>query len=159
MNVIKFVSLFLIVSFVGAIVNAEPYRDHRDNRDNRDNRSNKDTHRGFVDNRRNYERHYGYYRNPKGELVFGLLGFGIAAAIIANQQRERTIYVQQPPVYIQQPVYIEPTIVTTTINIQNSNGSMTPIRLIKNGYQWVGPRGEVYETLPSVGQLRSVYGF
>ncbi|MEI8123257.1 MAG: hypothetical protein WCI20_14600, partial [bacterium] len=32
-------------------------------------------------------RHYGYYHNPRGELVFGLLGIGVAAAVISSMNR------------------------------------------------------------------------
>lgn len=69
-------------------------------------------------------------------------------------------YVRQQPTIVQQPVaYEPPQPVTVTINVQNSNGSMTPVALRQVGVQWVGPKGEYYDNLPSVGQLRPVYGF
>jgi hypothetical protein len=113
-------------------------------------------------------RHCGYYRNPRGELVFGLLGLGILAAVVSSA--ERPVYVQSTPVVVQQPqvVYVQrpmvvqvepPPPATVTINIQNSNGSFTPVTLHPVGSQWVGPRGEYYDALPSIGQLRPVYGF
>ncbi len=119
-------------------------------------------------------RHYGYYHNPRGELVFGLLGLGLIAAVASSA--ERTVYVesapvvvQQPPVvYVQQPAVVQQPVVVqveqpqramVTINIQNSNGSMTPVTLHAIGSQWVGPRGEYYDAMPTVGQLRPVYGF
>lgn len=129
-------------------------------------------------------RHYGYSRNSRGELVVGLLGIGMAAAIISTIHRptvcvepapvvvrqSRVVYVEQAPVVVEQPrvVYVEkPQVVqvdppkpeTVTINIQNSNGSFTPVTLHPVGSQWVGPRGEYYDSLPTVGQLRPVYGF
>jgi len=112
-------------------------------------------------------RHYGYYRNPRGEFVFGLLGIGVAAAVIASMSRPETVVVQQPVyvepeppriVYVQQPAVVQQPL-TVSVNIQNSNGSFTPVILRQAGSQWVGPRGECYDALPSVGQLRPVYGF
>jgi hypothetical protein len=117
-------------------------------------------------------RHYGYSRNPRGDLVFGLMGIGIAAAMISSMSRAETVVVSQPVyvqpvtvqsepprvVYVQQPVVVQqPALVT--INIQNSNGSFSPVTLRSVGSQWVGPRGEYYDSLPAVGQLRQVYGF
>jgi len=43
--------------------------------------------------------------------------------------------------------------------ITNSNGSQVPVRLAKNGPAYIGPRGEIYNQLPSQDQLRPVYGF
>jgi len=48
---------------------------------------------------------------------------------------------------------------TLTVNVTNSNGSVTPITLLKQGVGYVGPRGEYYSTLPTEDQLRPVYGF
>lgn len=49
---------------------------------------------------------------------------------------------------------------TTTLWITNSNGSKTPVKLTRTasgGY--IGPRGEIYDTLPTEEQLKEVYGF
>lgn len=48
---------------------------------------------------------------------------------------------------------------TVIININNSNGSITPITLTRQGNLYVGPKGEQYTTLPTEEQLRKVYGF
>ncbi len=49
---------------------------------------------------------------------------------------------------------------TVTINITNSNGSITPVRLRKQGVVYIGPRGETYTTLPTEEQLKQAgYGF
>ncbi|GAB4320380.1 MAG: hypothetical protein Kow0059_14700 [Candidatus Sumerlaeia bacterium] len=48
---------------------------------------------------------------------------------------------------------------TVTINITNSNGSITPVTLRRRGDVWIGPRGEQYSSLPSADQLKPVYGF
>ncbi len=49
---------------------------------------------------------------------------------------------------------------TVTVNITNSNGSITPVTLRKQGVVYVGPRGETYTTLPTEEQLKQAgYGF
>ena len=45
-----------------------------------------------------------------------------------------------------------------TVNVQNFNGSYTPVRLKKHGTEYIGPKGEHYPSLPSEEQLRPVYG-
>ncbi len=93
-------------------------------------------------------------------------------------QPPQIVYVQQPQVvkepepkivYVPQPVQIEPPQspsqpeaqsqpVTVTISVQNSNGSFTPVLLRQEGARWIGPNGESYREVPSVGQLRPLYG-
>ena len=47
-----------------------------------------------------------------------------------------------------------------TVNITNSNGSITPVTLTKQGVGYVGPRGEYYNSLPTEEQLKQAgYGF
>jgi len=46
-----------------------------------------------------------------------------------------------------------------TVNVVNSNGSITPVRLKKQGAGYVGPKGEYYDHLPSPNELKSAYGF
>ncbi len=47
----------------------------------------------------------------------------------------------------------------TTVWIQNSNGSRTPVLLrMTEGGQYIGPRGEYYPSMPTEEQLRAVYG-
>ncbi|MBN1309534.1 MAG: hypothetical protein JXA18_16560 [Chitinispirillaceae bacterium] len=49
---------------------------------------------------------------------------------------------------------------TATVMVENSNGSRTPVELEPlGGNQWKGPRGEIYDGLPSNEQLREGYGF
>jgi hypothetical protein len=49
--------------------------------------------------------------------------------------------------------------VTTTVWINNDNGSRTPVTLEPaDGGLWQGPRGEMYDTLPTEEQLRPAYG-
>lgn len=46
-----------------------------------------------------------------------------------------------------------------TVNVRNSNGSISRVRLRKEGVGYVGTRGECYDRLPAEDQLRPVYGF
>ena len=46
-----------------------------------------------------------------------------------------------------------------TVNITNSNGSISQVRLKKQGVGYVGPRGEYYDKLPTQEQLKPIYGF
>ena len=48
---------------------------------------------------------------------------------------------------------------TVTVNVTNSNGSIIPVKLKKQGVGYVGPRGEYYDHLPTNEELRPVYGF
>ena len=48
---------------------------------------------------------------------------------------------------------------SVTVNITNSNGSISPVKLKKQGVGYVGPNGEYYDKLPTEDQLKSVYGF
>lgn len=46
---------------------------------------------------------------------------------------------------------------TVIINVPNSNGSYTPVKLTKHGQGYTGPQGEYYESYPSVEQLKVLY--
>lgn len=48
---------------------------------------------------------------------------------------------------------------TVTVNITNSNGSVSTVKLRKQGVGYVGPKGEYYDDLPTEEELRPVYGF
>jgi hypothetical protein len=48
---------------------------------------------------------------------------------------------------------------TAVVNITNSNGSITPVILRRSGNMWIGPKGEQYMSMPTVEQLKPVYGF
>lgn len=48
---------------------------------------------------------------------------------------------------------------TVIVNVTNTDGSTTPVRLVRQGDVWIGPRGEEYETFPTEEQLRLRYGF
>jgi outer membrane lipoprotein SlyB len=46
---------------------------------------------------------------------------------------------------------------TTVYAVQNSNGSVTPVRVIHRGAGYVGPQGEVYPTPPTYEQIAQRY--
>jgi len=46
-----------------------------------------------------------------------------------------------------------------TVWITNSNGSKIPVKLRRSGPNFIGPRGETYQTMPTEDQLRPIYGF
>ncbi|MDB5050550.1 MAG: hypothetical protein JWO30_3621 [Fibrobacteres bacterium] len=74
-------------------------------------------------------------------------------------QKPDTVYVEkQSDAVKQEETFQEPK--ATTIEVVNSNGSKTPVRLEElAGGKWRGPREEVYDTMPTQDQLRSAYGF
>lgn len=45
-----------------------------------------------------------------------------------------------------------------TVNVPNSNGSFTPVKLVKYQDGYIGPQGEYYPGNPTVDQLRVLYG-
>ncbi|MGA2172797.1 MAG: glycine zipper domain-containing protein [Sedimentisphaerales bacterium] len=63
---------------------------------------------------------------------------------------------QEPPQESQQP---QQGTNSVTVNITNSNGSITPVKLTRSGYNYVGPRGEVYDHFPTEAELKPIYGF
>jgi hypothetical protein len=48
---------------------------------------------------------------------------------------------------------------TVAVNMTNSNGSISQVRLKRHGVGYVGTRGEYYRQLPTEDQLRPIYGF
>jgi len=164
------------IVLAGSVVLADPYRgDNHGDRGGGYDRGGRSYH-GYEDG----GRHYGYSRDSRGDLIFGLVGIGLAAAIVSTMERPvvyvqpapvvyetpRVVYVQQQPqvvqqiTVVQQPVQVvPPKPMTMTISVQNSNGSFIPVTLRQVGAQWVGPKGEYYNGVPSVGQLRPMYGF
>jgi len=43
--------------------------------------------------------------------------------------------------------------------VTNSNGSKTPVKMIRSGNSYIGPRNEHYVSIPSSQQLKPAYGF
>ncbi len=81
---------------------------------------------------------------PLGALGGGLLGGSLGTVQDGNRAVQNNLQNQ---------------LSTTMVQVNNSNGSFTPVILRANGYGgWIGPQGEVYQTLPTESQLRGIYG-
>jgi hypothetical protein len=69
------------------------------------------------------------------------------------------IVVPAPSVSIVTPVPPQPLSgETVTINVPNSNGSFTPVTLVKKNDGYIGPQGEYYAGHPTLEQLKALYG-
>ena len=80
-----------------------------------------------------------WYIGPRGERYFG----------VPTEEQLRILY----------GLNIEPIQPTElTIYIAASDGSMIPVKLIANKDGFIGPRGELYRSMPTEKQLRMVYG-
>jgi hypothetical protein len=98
-----------------------------------------------------------------------LIGAGVGAAggyMIGNEsdkkktKAEMESFQQQNVQMQQQNAQMQQEMSTVTINITNSNGSITPVTLRKQGVVYIGPRGETYPTMPTQEQLKQAgYGF
>jgi len=89
-------------------------------------------------------------RSTESTLIGAAVG-GTAGYMLGNESdRKKT---QAEMAYLrQQTDYV-------TVNITNSNGSVSQVMLRKQGVGYVGTRGEYYNTLPTQDQLRPIYGF
>ena len=100
----------------------------------------------------------------KGAIIGGIVGYqsheeGEGAAIGAGlfvvgellKQSDR----QQKK---RESVHKEKSTAYTIVEIHNSNGSITPVKLKKKDGSYIGPKGECYEQLPTEEQLKPLYG-
>lgn len=96
----------------------------------------------------------GYQSDEAGEgAALGAAIFGIGALLeqtdrIPDKRREHEDENREKQQEEQEVV----------IQIQNDNGSLTPVVLKKEGGTYVGPNGEHYKRLPTAEQLKPVYG-
>jgi len=89
-------------------------------------------------------------KTTEGALIGGAVGGG-AGYILGNEGDKKRA--QQETSSAGQEMN------TVTVNITNSNGSVSPVKLTKQGIGYVGPRGEFYDHLPTSDELKPVYGF
>ncbi|WP_051445364.1 DUF6515 family protein [Desulfocurvus vexinensis] len=47
---------------------------------------------------------------------------------------------------------------SVTVVLENANGSRTPVTLTRTADGWLGPKGELYDAIPTQEQLRPYYG-
>lgn len=88
--------------------------------------------------------------DTEGALIGGAVGGGIGY-IAGNEGDKQKAAADRSSIRAEQN--------TVTVWVTNSNGSMIPVKLVRNGPSYIGPRGEIYPTLPSQDDLRPVYGF
>ena len=81
-----------------------------------------------------------------GAAVGGAAGYMLGNEADKEQARAERACIRQETKYV-------------SVNITNSNGSISRVRLRRHGVGYVGTRGEYYSTLPTQEQLRPVYGF
>jgi hypothetical protein len=88
--------------------------------------------------------------NTESTLIGAAVGGG-AGYMIGNEQDKKKSQAERDTIYQEMN--------TVTVNITNSNGSISQVRLTKQGVGYIGPRGEYYDHLPTEDQLRPIYGF
>jgi len=86
----------------------------------------------------------------EGALLGGAVGAG-AGYLLGNEQDKKETRVQTAS--------LREEMNCATVNMTNSNGSVSQVRLRKQGVGYVGPRGEYYNYLPAPEQLKPIYGF
>jgi len=91
---------------------------------------------------------HGAFGNREGMVAGAALG-GLLGGTMGHQKDQ----------FNQQMGAVNEIASTLVINVQNSNGSFTPITIRRVGNQYVGPRGEYYNAIPTQQQLKTVYGF
>jgi outer membrane lipoprotein SlyB len=97
-------------------------------------------------------------RNTTSTLIGTAVGGG-AGYIIGNEQDKKKAAAQSAQTSAQME-QMQQQMNTVTVNITNSNGSITPVTLRRQGVVYIGPRGETYPTLPTEEQLKQAgYGF
>ncbi|MFA5240274.1 MAG: YMGG-like glycine zipper-containing protein [Phycisphaerae bacterium] len=103
--------------------------------------------------------------NTQSTLIGAAVGGG-AGYMIGNEsdkkktKAEMQSLQQQNMQLQQQNMQTQQQLSTVTVNIVNSNGSITPVTLRREGVVYIGPRGETYPTMPTQEQLKQAgYGF
>jgi len=89
-------------------------------------------------------------RNTEATVIGAAIG-GIAGYVIGNEDDKAQASRERAKIR-EETDYV-------TVNVTNSNGSISRVRLRKEGIGYVGTRGEYYDRLPTEDQLRPVYGF
>ncbi len=83
---------------------------------------------------------------------------GAGGYVVGNEQDKARMQSENDQTALQAQQALE-TAGTVVVNVKNSNGSITPVTLRREGNVYVGPKGERYLQLPGEDQLRPVYGF
>jgi hypothetical protein len=91
----------------------------------------------------------GRHHAGEGALIGGTVGAG-GGYMVGNEADKANTQ--------QQIASVNAAANTAVVNIDNGNGSVTPVLLRRQGNIWVGPRGEQYMAFPTPDQLRPLYG-
>lgn len=89
-------------------------------------------------------------KTAQGALIGGAVGGGAGYIIGSEKDKKKT---QAEIGNLRQEMN------TVTVNITNSNGSVSQVVLRKQGVGYVGPRNEFYDHLPTGEELKPIYGF
>jgi len=89
-------------------------------------------------------------RTAEGALIGGAVGGG-AGYMLGNEGDKKKQQAEMSNIREEMNIVM--------VNITNSNGSVSPVRLTKQGTGYVGPKGEFYNHLPTEAELKPVYGF
>lgn len=88
--------------------------------------------------------------DTESTLIGAAIGSGAGYAV-GNESDKRKMRDEMNQIRAEQNI--------VTVWVTNSNGSRIPVRLTRQGPNYVGPRGEIYDHLPSSEELRPIYGF
>lgn len=90
-------------------------------------------------------------RDTKSTLIGAAVGGGTGYVIGAEQDKKKMQAQTQTALQDANTFYV---------NVTNSNGSITPVRVVKSGNVYIAPRGEQYMQFPTEDQLKAAgYGF
>jgi hypothetical protein len=114
------------------------------------------------------ELHPIYQQAITGAIVGGIIGYqsheegegaALGAAILGVGELLQQIDKNKRPEKEYEEEDIEGFKEVFIIQVHNSNGSVTPVEIEKRDEMYFGPKGEMYEQLPTEEQLKPVYGF
>jgi outer membrane murein-binding lipoprotein Lpp len=88
--------------------------------------------------------------DSEATLIGAAVG-GTAGYMVGNESERQKAQAER--------AYMRQEMRTVAVNITNSNGSVSQVRLRRHGVGYVGTRGEYYHRLPTEDQLRPIYGF
>jgi outer membrane murein-binding lipoprotein Lpp len=88
--------------------------------------------------------------DSEATLIGAAVG-GTAGYMLGNESERQKAQAER--------AYMRQEMRTVAVNITNSNGSVSQVRLRRHGVGYVGTRGEYYHRLPTEDQLRPIYGF
>ena len=88
--------------------------------------------------------------DSEATLIGAAVG-GTAGYMLGNESERQKAQAER--------AYMRQEMRTVAVNITNSNGSVSQVRLRRHGVGYVGTRGEYYHRLPTEDELRPIYGF